>query len=498
MNADELPLAESGMDSYPPDESDSASDDDMDAIDLDFIEITEEEEDAIAPPSAPVVSGQPLPDLSILAPPEPTNLDTTTSVDSSSPNETDSVDWNLDAVHVVDDAWQDAQVDTSAEVPAVNLDDGQGQPLSIGLSADTAPVDPDQDDQLQQSRTTQLPTDELAGTTSTDLPEGILHKTIDDLKAEEALLRQDIAQLRVTYRQIQDQLLDTQNNMGRLIQDGLRELEERRQSLKIAVEQLERRQERIRAEMRTNFAGASQDLAIRVQGFKDYLVGSLQDLAAAADQLELAPKAPPPSPKAAPAPTEPEAIPTPKFAEQAFQAQTKQVRRLLDQYRSQPDYYGPPWQLRRTFEPIHAERVSNWFFTQGGRGALKSMGSRLQNILVASAAISVLRELYGDRLRTLVLANAPERLGEWRRGLQDCLGVSRSDFGPDRGILLFEAPEILAQKADRLIRERSLPLILIDETEEFINLSILQFPLWLAFAPDPQTPNYGESRNSGW
>jgi len=32
-----------------------------------------------------------------------------------------------------------------------------------------------------------------------------------------------------------------------------------------------------------------------------------------------------------------------------------------------------------------------------------------------------------------------------------------------------------------------LPLIAIDETEDLISLSMLQFPLWLAFAPDPQS-----------
>jgi hypothetical protein len=180
---------------------------------------------------------------------------------------------------------------------------------------------------------------------------------------------------------------------------------------------------------------------------------------------------------------------TPKFAEQGFQEQAKRIRKLLDQYRSSPDYYGPPWQLRRTFEPIHAERVSNWFFTQGGRGAIRTMGSRLQNILIASATISVLNELYGERLRPLILGNSPERLGEWRRGLQDCLGVSRADFGIDEGIVLFEAPEPLVQRADRLVKQKQLPLIIIDETEEFISVSLLQFPLWLAFAPDPGAPN---------
>ncbi|NES72856.1 MAG: DUF3086 domain-containing protein, partial [Okeania sp. SIO2D1] len=90
------------------------------------------------------------------------------------------------------------------------------------------------------------------------------------------------------------------------------------------------------------------------------------------------------------------------------------------------------------------------------------------------------------RLCTLVLANSPERLGEWRRGLQDCLGISRSDFGPERGVVLFESPEAVVQKAERLLDEKKLPLIVMDETEDQINLSLLQFPLWMAFAPEPQ------------
>jgi hypothetical protein len=113
------------------------------------------------------------------------------------------------------------------------------------------------------------------------------------------------------------------------------------------------------------------------------------------------------------------------------------------------------------------------------------MNSRTQNVLIASAAISILNEFYGERLCALVLANTPERLGEWRRGLQDCLGISRADFGPNQGVMLFEAPEPLAQRADRLLRDGDVPLILIDETEAVIDLALLQFPLWLAFAADP-------------
>ncbi|MBL1177334.1 DUF3086 domain-containing protein [Pantanalinema sp. GBBB05] len=318
----------------------------------------------------------------------------------------------------------------------------------------------------------------------------VLEQRIAELQEQEQALKQEIARSEATLSQMREQMAATQTTIGNMVQSGLRELEKRKQELQISVEQLERRQERIRTEMRTTFAGVSQDLAIRVQSFKDYLVGSLQDLALAAEQLDLPKPGRGLEPPTVVTEVQPSKSSNPRFAEQSFQDQTKLIRSLLDQYRNRPDYYGPAWQLRRTFEPVHAERVSNWFFTQGGRGAIRTMGSRLQNILIASAVVSVLWSLYEDRLRVLVLAQSPERLGEWRRGLQDCLGITRSDFGPDRGVALFEDPEVLAQKADRLVKDGLMPLILVDETEDQISLSMLQFPLWLAFAPNPQSPSY--------
>lgn len=322
--------------------------------------------------------------------------------------------------------------------------------------------------------------------------ESSLAQRIADLQATEQSLKQEIANLQATRSSISEQLSQTQNAMSVVVQESLAHLEQRKQTLQITIEQLERRAERIRAEMRTTFAGTSQELAIRVQGFKDYLTGSLQDLAASAEQLQLTPTKEPPAPPIPtiePLPTKKASAPpasTPQFAEQRFQSTTKEIRQMLDEYRTKPDYYGEPWKLRRTFEPIHAERVSQWFFNQGGRGALKTMGSRLQNILISSAVISILSELHGDRLRALILANMPERLGEWRRGLQDCLGIARADFGPDRGVILFESAEAAAIKAERLVKAKELPLIIVDDSEEKISLSLLQFPLLLAFAPDPQ------------
>lgn len=297
---------------------------------------------------------------------------------------------------------------------------------------------------------------------------------------------QDLADRVADLQEQRDQLLaeiaQARRDLSRILSLGTAELEQRRQNLTASIEQLERRQERIRQEMKSTFAGASQNVAARVQGFKDYLVGSLQELVAAAEELSFAP---PPTPTPAPAPER--SAPTPPTAiEGQFQGDRRKIEQILERYRTRPDYYGPPWRLRRTFEQVHADRVSQWFFDLSGRGALRTMGSRLQNILVVSATISVLRAIHGDRLRTLILIDSPERLGDWRRGLQDSLGISRADFGAEQGVMLFESPDPLAQRADRIQRGGGVPFIVVDESDGRISLSLLQFPLWLAIAPDPR------------
>ncbi|MEM8829255.1 MAG: DUF3086 domain-containing protein [Cyanobacteria bacterium P01_G01_bin.19] len=369
-----------------------------------------------------------------------------------------------------------------------------------------------------------------ANTTTEDTPK-VANQEIDDLLEQKATLRAEIEELKAQKeKMLIEQTVEIQRSMAQIVEEGTKELKERKTGLQIEIEKLERRRDRINQEMRANFAGSSQELAVKVQGFKEYLVGSLQDLARAADKLDLTRtevSAPPRSRlrntsrssqgEGAPSPnfrdergrssrsernirdgdrsmrssrdsrgsrerSPSSSAPQGQFSEPTFADRGKQIRQLIDKYRNNPDYYGAPWQLRRTFEPIHAKRVQDWFFVQGGRGAVDSMGSRLQNILVASATISILHSLYGDRCRVLVLTDTPENLGEWRRGLQDCLGISRSNFGSNRGVTLFDAPEVAVQRAERLIEEKLLPIIVIDETEELLNLSVLKFPLWLAFA----------------
>jgi hypothetical protein len=380
----------------------------------------------------------------------------------------------------------DAAIEESESEPELFVDQWLDESLTESSTVDhaaaenlTAPTDGEIADLEQQKRR--------------------LHSEIETLKAQKAQM-------------LLQQSREVQENIGRIVEEGIKELKERKTVLQIEIEKLERRQERINQEMRTNFVGSSQELAVRVQGFKNYLVGSLQDLATAAERLELSrSETQPPITRERERSRErdnlregerfrsrsreretrsrsaSEQAPQAQFTEPTFAEQTRRIRQLLDRYRNSPDYYGSPWQLRRTFEPVHAKKVQEWFFTQGGRGAVDSMGSRLQNILVASAVISVLHNLYGDRTRTLLLTDTPENLGEWRRGLQDCLGISRTDFGSNSGVVLFDSPDVLVQRAERLVQDKLLPLIIIDESQELLNLAILKFPLWLAFASGAKT-----------
>lgn len=374
--------------------------------------------------------------------------------------------------------------DNSDELTIVSEETKENGEETLLLSTTMETETEDKEDKLESNRMNREINQEILQENNMEEGEKKSTKQIDGSLDD---LISEIQRLTKVKNQLLQQQEEITNNIGLLVKEGLEELETKKRNLEITIEKLEKRKERINQEMKTSFAGVSQDLAIRIQGFKDYLVGSLQDLAVAAEQLELSP---PPmqtwETQTPPVISQEEGSQNrnPQFVDKSFKEETRQIRRLLDQYRTKPNYYGSPWQLRRTFEPIHAERVADWFFSQGGRGALSSMGSRLQNILVASAIISILYHLYGDRTRVLILADTPEKLGEWRRGLQDCLGISRSDFGPNRGIVLFETAEALIQKGDRILSDNDLPLVIMDLNDDKVSLSLLKFPLWLAFAPE--------------
>ena len=272
---------------------------------------------------------------------------------------------------------------------------------------------------------------------------------------------------------------------------ALNELRQQRDGLQAEIAELSSRRDQLQQDLNGSFAGQSDAIARRVKGFQEYLVGALQDLAVAAEQMELVvqPLVVQPSPldqaAAQAASAAAATVASPVAAAGLFSSDEALIRERLTAFQGQPDFYADPWKLRRSLEPGGAALLEDWFLSQGGRGAQPSSGSRNRNALTAAAAIAILGELYGDRFQTLVLAGMPERLGEWRRGLQDCLGLTREDFGPSSGIVLFERADALIERADRLEERGELPFIVVDAAEPAVDIPILQFPLWLAFAGTP-------------
>jgi hypothetical protein len=271
---------------------------------------------------------------------------------------------------------------------------------------------------------------------------------------------------------------------------ALSELRQKRSALEEEIQELERRRTQLQQEITSTFAGQSDAIARRLKGFQDYLVGALQELAVSAEQMELVvqPLVVQPSPldqAAAAAPAEAGAGMGAPAAAGLFSQDDDLIRARLAEFQGQPDFYADPWKLRRSLEPSAAALLEDWFLSQAGRGAQPSTGSRNRNALVTAAAIAILGELYGERFQTLVLAGQPERLGEWRRALQDCLGLNREDFGPNSGVVLFERADALIERADRLEERGELPFIVVDAAEQVVDVPVLQFPVWLAFAAAP-------------
>ena len=259
----------------------------------------------------------------------------------------------------------------------------------------------------------------------------------------------------------------------------------RKNTLTNEIKDLEEKKEKIDKDIESNFKGQSDNIAKRVKGFQEYLTGALQNLSQNVEKLELVSQPiivkPSPLDKQEKDPNNSEEVSAPALSE-TFKPDEKIIRSCFSTFLKQPDFYAEPWKLRRSLDSSDIDMMDDWFFNLGGRGSLESRGSRQKNALLSAGLISILGELYGDQFQTLILASQPERLGEWRRILQDSLGLTRDDFGPNSGIVLFERPEGVIERADRLEANEELPFIIVDAAETSVEIPILQFPLWLAFA----------------
>ncbi len=264
-----------------------------------------------------------------------------------------------------------------------------------------------------------------------------------------------------------------------------RDLVSKKDSLVKEIKELETKKNELEQDIESNFKGQSDNIAKRVKGFQEYLTGALQNLSQNVEKLELVSQPiivkPSPLDQKKQDNGKDNVIKVPALSE-TFKPDEEIIKSCFSSFQEQPDFYAEPWKLRRSLNSSDIEIMDDWFFNMGGRGSLESRGSRQKNALLSAGLISILGELYGDQFQTLILASQPERLGEWRRILQDSLGLTRDDFGPNSGIVLFERPEGVIERADRLEANEELPFIIIDAAEASVEIPILQFPLWVAFA----------------
>ncbi len=264
-----------------------------------------------------------------------------------------------------------------------------------------------------------------------------------------------------------------------------RDLVSKKDSLVKEIKELETKKDELEKDIDSNFKGQSDNIAKRVKGFQEYLTGALQNLSQNVEKLELVSQPiivkPSPLDENNQKNSTNNVVNVPALSE-TFKPDEKIIKGCFSSFTEQPDFYAEPWKLRRSLDSSDIEIMDDWFFNMGGRGSLESRGSRQKNALLSAGLISILGELYGDQFQTLILASQPERLGEWRRILQDSLGLTRDDFGPSSGIVLFERPEGVIERADRLEANEELPFIIIDAAETSVEIPILQFPLWVAFA----------------
>ncbi len=264
-----------------------------------------------------------------------------------------------------------------------------------------------------------------------------------------------------------------------------RDLFSKKDSLVKEIKELETKKNEIEKDIESNFKGQSDNIAKRVKGFQEYLTGALQNLSQNVEGLELVSQPiivkPSPLDEKKQDNSTNNVVNVPALSE-TFKPDKEIIKSCFTSFTEQPDFYAEPWKLRRSLDSSDVEIMDDWFFNMGGRGSLESRGSRQKNALLSAGLISILGELYGDQFQTLILASQPERLGEWRRILQDSLGLTRDDFGPNSGIVLFERPEGVIERADRLEANEELPFIIIDAAETSVEIPILQFPLWVAFA----------------
>jgi len=285
----------------------------------------------------------------------------------------------------------------------------------------------------------------------------IIDKSISDDKAKQISKKNTTQNKKITPKN------DKSNtSFDEISNEIFRDLFSKKDTLVKEIKELETKKNDIEKDIESNFKGQSDNIAKRVKGFQEYLTGALQNLSQNVEKLELVSQPiivkPSPLDEKKQNKSTNNVVNVPALSE-TFKPDANIIKSCFSTFTEQPNINADPWKLRRSLDSSDIEIMDDWFFNMGGRGSLESRGSRQKNALLSAGLISILGELYGDQFQTLILASQPERLGEWRRILQDSLGLTRDDFGPNSGIVLFERPEGVIERDERIEANEELPLL---------------------------------------
>ena len=254
----------------------------------------------------------------------------------------------------------------------------------------------------------------------------IIDKSISDDKTKQISKKNSTQNKKITPKNDK-----STKSFDEISNEIFRDLFSKKNSLVKEIKELETKKNELEKDIESNFKGQSDNIAKRVKGFQEYLTGALQNLSQNVEKLELVSQPiivkPSPLDEKKQNNSANNVVNVPALSE-TFKPDEEIIKSCFASFKEQPDFYAEPWKLRRSLDSSDIEIMDDWFFNMGGRGSLESRGSRQKNALLTAGLISILGELYGDQFQTLILASQPERLGEWRRILQDSLGLTRDDL----------------------------------------------------------------------
>ena len=195
--------------------------------------------------------------------------------------------------------------------------------------------------------------------------ESIINKSITKAKDNEIIKNKTIKNNKVTSvsKKPNKSIDDISNEI-------FSELISKKISLVKEIKDLETKKNELDKDIESNFKGQTDNIAKRVKGFQEYLMGSLQNLSQNVEKLELVSQPivvkPSPLDEKKETSNKNELLTVPALSE-TFKPDEQLIRSCFSNFIEQPDFYSEPWKLRRSLDSSDIEVMDDWLFNMGGR-----------------------------------------------------------------------------------------------------------------------------------